>query len=70
MRYQVAPLYCRPWTLNGISPQIIESHYANNYGAALRQLNAITDELAALDPGATAPHVIGRLKHEEAAALN
>ena len=35
MRYQLVPLYCRPWTLNGISARLIESHYENNYGAAL-----------------------------------
>jgi Fe-Mn family superoxide dismutase len=34
MRYELAPLYCRPWTSNGISPRLIESHYQNNYGAA------------------------------------
>lgn len=33
MRYDIAPLFCRPWTLNGISPQLIESHYEKNYGA-------------------------------------
>ena len=70
MRYQIVPLYCRPWTLNGISPQLIESHYQNNYGGALRDLNSIAEELDALDPAATAPHAIGRLKHEEMAALN
>jgi len=35
--YHLAPLYCRPWTLNGISPRLIESHYENNYGAALNR---------------------------------
>ena len=40
MRYQLAPLYCRPWTLNGISARLIESHYENNYGAALTTLFA------------------------------
>lgn len=34
MRYQLAPLHCRPWTLNGISARLIESHYENNYGGA------------------------------------
>jgi hypothetical protein len=38
MQYQLAPLYCRPWTLNGISARLIESHYENNYGAALNRL--------------------------------
>lgn len=70
MRYQLAPLFCRPWTLNGISPRLIESHYENNYGGALGRLNALTQELEALDPATTPPHVLGRLKREEAAALN
>ena len=25
MRYQLAPIYCRPWLLNGLSPKLIES---------------------------------------------
>jgi superoxide dismutase, Fe-Mn family len=70
MRYQIAPLFCRPWTLNGISPRLIESHYENNYGGALNRLNAIAEELAALDPASTPAHVINRLKQEEMAALN
>src|SRR5688500_5968920 len=70
MRYQIAPLFCRPWTLNGITPRLIESHYENNYGGALNRLNAIAEELAALDPQATPAHVINRLKQEEMAALN
>jgi len=41
MRYQLKPIYCRPWTLLGLSPKLIESHYENNYGGALRRLNAI-----------------------------
>ncbi len=70
MRYQIAPLFCRPWTLNGISARLIESHYENNYGGALHRLNALTEELEALDPATTPAHVLGRLKREESAALN
>jgi Fe-Mn family superoxide dismutase len=70
MRYQIAPLYCRPWTLNGITPRLIESHYENNYGGAFVRLNAIAEELAALDPQTTPAYVINRLKQEEMAALN
>ena len=70
MKYQLAPLFCRPWTLNGISPRLIESHYENNYGDALHRLNALTEELEALDPAAVPAHVLGRLKREEGAALN
>jgi Fe-Mn family superoxide dismutase len=70
MRYQIAPLFCRPWTLLGITPRLIESHYENNYGGAFTRLNAISEELEALDPATTPAHVIRRLKQDEAAALN
>src|SRR3954468_10513687 len=70
MQYRIAPLFCRPWTLNGISPRLIESHYEHNYGDTVARLNAITDELAVLDLATTPPHVISRLKREELAALN
>jgi len=70
MQYKIAPLYCRPWTINGMTPRLIESHYENNYGGAFARLNAVADELAALDPQTTPPHVINRLKQEEMAALN
>ena len=39
MQYKLAPLYVRPWTVLGMTPQQIENHYEGNYGAALRQLN-------------------------------
>jgi hypothetical protein len=70
MRYTIAPLFCRPWTLNGISPRLIESHYENDYGNALDRLNAISEELEALDPATTPGHVVGRLKRDEAIVLN
>jgi Fe-Mn family superoxide dismutase len=70
MRYQIAPLFCRPWTLLGITPRLIESHYENNYGGAFTRLNAISEEFEALDPATTPPHVIRRVKQEEAAVLN
>jgi Fe-Mn family superoxide dismutase len=70
MRYHLAPLFCRPWTLNGITPRLIESHYENNYGSALGRLNAITEELEALDPATTPAPVISRLKRDQSVALN
>jgi superoxide dismutase, Fe-Mn family len=70
MRYQLAPLYCRPWTLNEISPRLIESHYENNYGASLRRLNAISEEIEQLDRSKTADQTLARLKRDEIAALN
>ena len=70
MRYALAPLYCRPWTLNGITPRLIESHYEINYGGVVNRLNAISKELAELDPGSAPPETIHRLKRDEFAALN
>ena len=57
MRYELKQIFCRPWTLNGFSLQLIESHYENNYGGALRRLNAITEQLEALDWAKTPAHV-------------
>ncbi len=70
MRYKIAPLYCRPWTLNGITPHLIESHYENNYGGALNRLNRITEELDALDLATAPAQLVNRLKRDEAVALN
>ncbi len=70
MRYHLAPLFVRPWTLNGMTPRLIESHYEINYGGAINRLNSITEELGALDPATTRPEVIQRLKRDEVAALN
>src|SRR6185503_11644349 len=70
MSYRVAPLSCRPWTLNGISPRLIESHYEHNYGAALNRLNRVTRELEALDVKTTPAPVISRLSREQTTLLN
>ena len=70
MKYHLAPLFCRPWTLNGISARLIESHYENNYGGAMNRLNAISQEIESLDPATTSGAVINRLKRDELTALN
>jgi Fe-Mn family superoxide dismutase len=70
MRYQLKQIYCRPWTLSGLSLKLIESHYENNYGGALRRLNAITEQLESLDYEKTPGHVINGLKRDEMTALN
>lgn len=70
MKYQIAPLFCRPWTLLGITPRLIENHYEYNYGGAFTRLNAISEELQALDSATTPAHLIRRLKQDEAAVLN
>src|SRR3979490_2591571 len=70
MKYRIAPLFCRPWTLNGMSPRLIESHYEHNYGAALNRLNSVTRELEALDVKTTPAQVISRLSREQTTLLN
>jgi Fe-Mn family superoxide dismutase len=70
MRYQLKQIHCRPWLLNGLSTPLIESHYENNYGGALRRLNAITEQLESLDFAKTPGHVLNGLKREELVALN
>src|SRR5476649_968125 len=70
MRYQLKQIHCRPWTLSGLSLKLIESHYENNYGGALRRLNAITEQLESLDFAKTPGYVVNGLKREELVALN
>jgi Fe-Mn family superoxide dismutase len=70
MRYSLTPISCRPWLLNGLSQQLIESHYENNYGGALRRLNSITTQLESLDHASTPGHVLNGLKRDELIALN
>jgi Fe-Mn family superoxide dismutase len=70
MRYALTPIQCRPWTLNGLSLKLIESHYENNYGGALRRLNAISASLGALDFASAPAHVVSGLKRDELIALN
>ena len=58
MKYPIAQLFVRPWTLSGISPELIESHYEVNYGGTVNRLNAITEQLDCLDRATTPPEVI------------
>ncbi|HEY6981888.1 Fe-Mn family superoxide dismutase [Reyranella sp.] len=69
-QFRLAPLYCRPWTLNGMTPRLIESHYEANYGTALRRLNALTKEIESLDSTAALPGSLNRLKRDQALLLN
>ena len=70
MTYALAPLFCRPWTLNGISARLIESHYENNYGGAMARLNALTEELETAESTALSDAQIRRLKRDQVVALN
>src|SRR5436309_14505304 len=70
MTYNGRPLSCDPKKLKGLSERLIVSHWENDYGGAVKRLNAITAQLAGLD-FATAPvFVINGLKREELIATN
>src|SRR5882724_3264194 len=70
MTYEIKTLSCNPAKLKGLSEKLIVSHYENNYGGAVKRLNAITAQLESLD-FATAPvFVINGLKREELIASN
>ena len=70
MRYAIAPIGCRPWLLNGLSDRLLVSHYENNYGGAVRRLNAITERLESLDFAAVPEFQVAGLKRDELIALN
>ena len=70
MRYALKPLHCRPWLLQGLSPKLIESHYENNYGGALKRLNAIAAELDGADFAKLPGFTLNGLKREELIAHN
>jgi superoxide dismutase, Fe-Mn family len=50
MRYQLTPIPTRPWLLNGLSLRLIESHYENHYGGALRRVEEVKARLDASQP--------------------
>ena len=70
MTYTVKPLSCDPTKLKGLSEKLILSHWENNYGGAVRRLNAITAQLAELDFARAPVFVINGLKREELIAAN
>ena len=61
----VRPLLLKPQWMNGLSERLLVSHYENNYGGALRRLNAIQARLATLDWAHTPLFEINGLKREE-----
>ena len=70
MPYDIKPLSCDPKKLKGLSEKLIVSHWENNYGGAVKRLNAISAQLGSLD-FATAPvFVVNGLKREELIAMN
>jgi len=70
MKPSILPLPYDPAKLRGLSERLIQSHHRNNYGGAVKRLQAIRAELAALDWGTAPAFRINGLKREELIAAN
>jgi len=62
--HTVLPLPFKPSALNGLSERMIVSHHDNNYGGAVKNLNRVELELAAINSD-TAPFVVAGLRQSE-----
>jgi Fe-Mn family superoxide dismutase len=62
--HPIAPLPFDAAKLKGISEKLIVSHHDNNYGGAVKSLNKVEAELAAINKD-TPPFVVGGLKRSE-----
>ncbi len=65
MPYDIKPLSCDPAKLSGLSEKLIVSHWENNYGGAVKRLNAIEQKLAELNWASAPVFEINGLKREE-----
>jgi Fe-Mn family superoxide dismutase len=68
--YKIKPLPFDPKSMRGLSEKILVSHYENNYGGAVKRLNAISAQLAELDFAKAPVFMINGLKREELIAMN
>jgi superoxide dismutase, Fe-Mn family len=64
MSYEMKPLSCDPSKLSGLSEKLIVSHWENNYGGAVKRLNAIEAQLAGFDWANSPVFAINGLKRE------
>jgi Fe-Mn family superoxide dismutase len=70
MDARIQPLPIDPSTLRDLSRKLIDSHHANNYSGAVKRLNAIRAQLAALPFGSAPVFQLNGLKREELIATN
>lgn len=64
------PLPFDPKSLRGLSERLVTSHWENNYGGAVKRLNAIEKKLAELDWTTAPVFTVNGLKREELIAMN
>jgi Fe-Mn family superoxide dismutase len=70
MELQMRELPFDPASLHGLSQRLVESHHRNNYGGAVRRLNAIRARLAAMAFETAPGYELNGLKREELIATN
>jgi superoxide dismutase, Fe-Mn family len=70
MELQPLPLPYDPAAVRGFSQRLLESHHRNNYGGAVKRLNAIRAQFGALDVRTAPGFVLNGLKREELIATN
>ncbi|HEX9465833.1 MAG TPA: Fe-Mn family superoxide dismutase [Alphaproteobacteria bacterium] len=70
MTYTPKKLPFDPGRIKGMSEKLLVSHYENNYGGAVKRLNAIGEQLASLDFDKAPVFVVNGLKREELIATN
>jgi superoxide dismutase, Fe-Mn family len=68
--HQIRPLPFKPPRLQGLSERLLASHYENNYGGAVRRLNAIEAKLSGVDWETASVFDVNGLKREELIAAN
>jgi Fe-Mn family superoxide dismutase len=68
--YAIKPLPFNPKRIKGLSEKMLVSHHDNNYGGAVKRLNAITEQLAELGFETAPTFVVNGLKREQLIASN
>ncbi len=66
----LSPLPLKSTRLAGLSERLMQSHHQNNYGGAVKRLNAIRAQLATLDFNTTPGFTLNGLKREELLATH
>ena len=70
MSYLSQPLPFNPAGLPGLSEKLLQSHHQNNYGGAVKRLNAIRAQLAQAPFASVPGFTLNGLKREELIATN
>ena len=70
MDARMLPLPFQPAGLPGLSDKLLLSHHQNNYGGAVKRLNAIRAQLAATPAASLSGFALNGLKREELIATN